>query len=442
LGRLRNIWIGFRLQFCGRSRIRDISTTFPEKDNRNYRINKIYYGVKCLKLVNSGGVSWRKKLFLLGSKFSVFGEAMTLALPQFRRLLSQLLAELGAFQVIEIARTEDAGSGFHVIGPSGAGFRLEVKEYKRITPATAESVCLTLKRNGEATGSQPVLFASVVSDRTAEIALKHSVSWMDYAGNCRLAFPANGIYVRRSGIDNSFGKQLPKVLNVFSTKSSRVIRAMLNEPLLGWQLNQLAGRSDVQISPGLMSRIKRSLVEEGYAMMVESKLQLKRPIDLLDDWVRHYRTHKPQEYSFYLRGELEHIEQHVANWCLKSKIEYALSRFSAAWRLAPEVRYNIASFMVSPNAILAEPFNDLVTNFGARQVDSGANFILQISSDESYLGNRVGDKLQTTSPLQTYLDLRTLDGRGEEAANAIYEKYLKQQFREATEQVANHHEGN
>jgi len=337
---------------------------------------------------------------------------------------------------------KDADSDFRVIGPAGAEFGLEVKEYKRITPATAESACMTLKRRGEATGSQPVLFASVVSDRTADIATKHGVSWMDYAGNCRLVFPPYGTYVRRSGVVNPFGKQLPKVLNVFSTKSSRVVRAMLQEPLRGWQLNELASNPGVRVSPGLVSRIKRSLVEGGYAAMLAGQLRLKRPSDLLGDWASHYRTHKPREHSFYMRGEIEQVEQQVANWCSKTAGPFALSRFSAAWRLAPEVRYNVASFMVPPTAILAQPLTVLATNFGARKVDSGANLILQISDDESYFSNRQFETIQTTSPLQTYLDLKAMDGRGEEASIAVYEKYLKEPFAEATEQMTENHEGN
>ena len=301
---------------------------------------------------------------------------------------------------------------------------------------------MTLKQKAGGTGSQPVLFASVVSDRTAEIATKHGVSWMDYAGNCRLVFPAHKVYVDRKGIENPFGKQLPKVLNVFSPKSSRVVRAMLQEPLRGWQLNELAAHSGVRVSPGLMSRIKRSLVESGYAVMQEGQLRLKRPDELLDDWAKHYRNHKPRECGFYMRGELEQVEEQVASWCSKSTNQFALSCFSAAWRLAPEVRYNIASFMVPSMAILAESFADLNANYGARKVDSGANLILNISDDESYYINRLGEKLRTTSPLQTYLDLRSMAGRGEEAAMAIYEKYLKQQFKEATERMAENHEGN
>jgi hypothetical protein len=393
-------------------------------------------------LVNSRCNDLLKTAYLLSSKHADLSEFMTQSPPQFDRLLSEILAELGAFQVLLVPGGRDPNGDVRVIGPAGLDFRLEVKEYKRITPATAESACLALNRQGEVAGSQPVLFASMVSDRTADIATKHGVSWLDYAGNCRLVFPACGIFVRRTGIENPFGKQLPKVLNVFSLKSSRVVRAMLQEPLRGWQLNELAAHPDVCVSPGLMSRIKRSLVEGGYAMMQEGQIRLKRPDDLLGDWANHYRSHKPREYSFYIRGELEQVEQHIARWCSKSASQFALSRFSAAWRLAPEVRYNVASFMVPARAILAEPFVDLITNFGARKVDSGANLVLQIPDDESYFHNRLGETLPTTSPLQTYLDLNAMDGRSEEAAMAIYEKYFKQPFTEATKQTAEHDEGN
>jgi len=46
--------------------------------------------------------------------------------------------------------------------------------------------------------------------------------------------------------------------------------------------------------------------------------------------------------------------------CSKSTSQFALSRFSAASRLALEVRYNVASFMVPIRANLAEPFIDVL----------------------------------------------------------------------------------
>ena len=84
----------------------------------------------------------------------------------------------------------------------------------------------------------------------------------------------------------------------------------------------------------------------------------------------------------------------------------------------------------------------LFKQYGARKVESGANLNLQIADDESYLSNQVGDALKTTSPLQTYLDLMAMDGRGEEAAVAIYDKYFKLKFAEASELAMENHEGN
>lgn len=379
--------------------------------------------------------------YLLGSKSDIFGEIMSQPPKPLEHLLFHVLAELGPFQVLA-SHGQSAPPSFQILRPDGLAFPLEVKEFKRITPATAESACLTLKRRSEARGAQPLIYAAIVSDRTSEIAKRHGVSWLDYAGNCRLVFPQEGIYVRQSGIDNPFGKQVPKVLNVFSSKSSRVVRAMLQEPSRQWQLLELAKHPDVQVSPGLMSRIKQSLVDDNYAIMRDGRLLLNRPAELLEDWAKHYSSHKPQELSFYMRGDPEEVEQQVAKWCADSGNDYALSRFSAAWRLAPEVRYNLASLLVTAKATLPEPMQKLAKDYGAKSVDSGANLTLQIADDESYFSHVEGDTQKTTSPLQTYLDLNAMHGRAHEAAAAIYEKYFKQPFMDVANRSRETHEGN
>ena len=352
--------------------------------------------------------------------------------PPLERLLAQLLSELGDFDVAMSTSPPDQGYDYRIAGPDGKEILVETKAYKRITPAIAEAATAELKRRSEALGAEPLLYAAVVSDRTAEIVHEMGVSWTDFAGNCCLVFPRHGIYVRRSGIRNPFGKTMARNLNVFSPKSSRVVRAMLQESTRGWQLNQLAKHPDVRISPGLMSRIKKSMIEDGYAFMHGGLLRLKRPEALLRDWVEHYRTEKPKEYAFYMRGDLEQIEEKVAGWCSESNFEYALSRFSAAWRLAPEVRYSVATLLVSAEAIREDSLIAFRDDCGARRVDSGANLVLQIPEDESHFCGRLSEPLQTASPLQAYLDLMAMNGRGEEAAGAIYDKYLKEPLQLAT----------
>ena len=80
------------------------------------------------------------------------------------------------FRVSTNPDSKDADRDFRVVRPAGSDFRLEVKEFKRVKPATAESARLTLKRKSDATGAQQTLYSSVMSDRTAEIAIKHGVS--------------------------------------------------------------------------------------------------------------------------------------------------------------------------------------------------------------------------------------------------------------------------
>ena len=230
---------------------------------------------------------------------------MSLQPPPFQQVLAKLFAELGDFDVENCSSTSEGAYDCQVVGPTGKTLRLKTRSYQRITPATAESTFREMKRQSEDDDAEHVLFVSVVSNRTDEIAQTYGISWIDFAGNCRLAFPEYSIYVRRSGIRNPFGKTMTGKLNIFSPKSSRVVRVMLQAPSQGWRLGDFANHPDVRISTGLMSRIKKSMLEDGYALMHDGHIHLKRPKSLLQDWADHFRDDKPNEYTFYVRGDVE-----------------------------------------------------------------------------------------------------------------------------------------
>lgn len=64
---------------------------------------------------------------------------------------------------------------------------------------------------------------------------------------------------------------------------------------------------------------------------------------------------------------------------------------------------------------------------GGKRVDTGANLLLWRPFDQSVLAGRRSEDasaLKVTSAIQTFLDLKKLAGRGEEAAAAVYEKLL------------------
>jgi hypothetical protein len=73
---------------------------------------------------------------------------------------------------------------------------------------------------------------------------------------------------------------------------------------------------------------------------------------------------------------------------------------------------------------------------GGKRVDSGANLLLWRPFDPSVLAGSSSEDasaLKVTSAVQTFLDLKKLAGRGEEAAAAVYEKLLAGPLRAAAE---------
>ena len=73
---------------------------------------------------------------------------------------------------------------------------------------------------------------------------------------------------------------------------------------------------------------------------------------------------------------------------------------------------------------------------GGKRVESGANLLLWRPFDPSVLASSSsedGSALKVTSAIQTFLDLKKLAGRGEEAAAAVYEKLLASPLRNAAQ---------
>jgi hypothetical protein len=67
----------------------------------------------------------------------------------------------------------------------------------------------------------------------------------------------------------------------------------------------------------------------------------------------------------------------------------------------------------------------MLDHLEAKQVDTGVNCTLWLTDDPAVFADvREVDGVKVVSPLQLYLDLRVLAGRGEEAAQEILEKEL------------------
>ena len=108
---------------------------------------------------------------------------------------------------------------------------------------------------------------------------------------------------------------------------------------------ELAKHPDVDVAAGLVSKVKRALVEEGYAVERENLLYLRDAVGLLKNWANAYPG-PTEQIPMHFLGDAKAAERAVAEWCRDHNVPHALAGFSAAWRLAPEVRYSVAAVYV------------------------------------------------------------------------------------------------
>jgi hypothetical protein len=319
-----------------------------------------------------------------------------------------------------------------------AQFEIAVHAKSRITPQTAASVCERMEKIPA--GIISVVFAPVISPRVAEILEQRGVGYVDQAGNCRVRSAKHRVLIDRQGYESPAREQ-KGIADLFSPKSSRIVRAILAQPSKGWKVRELAMHADVGVSVGLAAKVKQTLVEESYATEHQRQLYLRDPVGLLENWAKYYAEKHlgpADQITMYFRSNTEEAEQAVAHWCRDNEIPYALAGFSAAWRLAPEVRYNVAAVYVDSRGFDREMFGKLGTYQGGKPVETGANMLLWCPYDTSVLvGSRKESEgeLPVTSAIQTFLDLRRLGGRGEDAAAAVYERLIAQPLKEAVQQI-------
>ena len=305
---------------------------------------------------------------------------------------------------------------------SNATIRLLVNVMGRVTPQTALGVLAQMHVQAEQ--GVPLLCCPLLSPRLQQLCEEHAINYLDGAGNCRIAAP--GIYIERRGL-GKIRREKPPV-DLFATKASRIIRAMLSDPAHGWQVQRLARWESLEVSLGLASKVKQALIEQGFAVERDHLLYVRNPDDLLRAWVENYRP-KLEPIALYVTGDPRQAEAAIAEWCMSNNISHALTQFSGAWRAAPAVRYQRSTIYVQ--RVTDEAWANLNKSGNAKRVDSGANVVLWQTYDPAvFVGERtLGDPpLKTVSAVQLYLDLKQLHGRGEEAAQAVYDAEIAPTF--------------
>ena len=259
-----------------------------------------------------------------------------------------------------------------------------------------------------------IFMAPYISPQAADICMKDGVGYLDFAGNCYFSF--GQVYIKQTGNQNPF-RTRRDLVSLFSPKSSRVLRVLLNNPGRAWKTQALA--DEARVSLGQIANVKNLLLDREW-ITKQDGFSLTAPWMLLEEWANIYTYRKNEVRNYYSLKSIPEIEADLAKVCREKGIEYALTGFSGAARFASAVRFT---------RIMAYADNtkeDVASLLNLKEVDSGANVTLLGPYDEGvFYGTQVIENIRIVSPVQIYLDLKGYKGRGEEAAEALLRDVIR-----------------
>lgn len=342
---------------------------------------------------------------------------------QIRDAVEKILRDIPFLTLEQITSSQQDSSIADIVYRIGDGVRskylaIEVKlsgEPRYIRKAIQQLQEFLRRRNYDA---YCMIAAPYISEDAGRICKENRIGYIDTAGNCFINF--DQVYIERTNFPN------PKVQkrtqrSIFSKKATRILRVLFSNPKRSWQVQELAKESDVSI--GLAFKIKERLLDLEYVEEQQGNLILVRPQELLTKWVENYTFRKNKLYDFYSLKNIRQLERDLSKYCNKKQISYALALFSGAALVAPFTKYIRGFVYVIGNV------REIAEALELKSVESGANFTLMEPYDEGvFYGQRIIDDYTVVSDIQLYLDLVNFKGRGEEAAQFLFDQEIKPQW--------------
>jgi hypothetical protein len=265
----------------------------------------------------------------------------------------------------------------------------------------------------------PVIIAPYISELGRGICKKVGVGFLDLSGNAYIDF--DFFYMEIEGKPNRF-KYPSEPTGLFNSKAERILRFYLvgDSQKEGLVKSYREIAKEVGVSLGQLSKVNKKLDEFGLWLEQSKDLKTIDKTKLFDLWRENYRFERNKVLNFYSIMRVPQIEKQLAEFCKTKKIEYALTLFSAANRLAPFTRYNFATSYFSGNV------EQLKRNLEIKEVPTGANLQILVPYDEGiYYEAQEVDSVRVANPIQIYLDLYNYAGRGKEQAEFLREKIIK-----------------
>ncbi len=265
----------------------------------------------------------------------------------------------------------------------------------------------------------PVIVAPYISELGREICKKMGVGFLDLSGNAYLDF--DSFYMEIEGKPNKF-KYPSEPTGLFNPKAERILRFyLLKDSEKQESRNSYRNiTKEVGVSLGQLSKVNKKLDEFDLWLEQSKGVKIIDKGKLLDLWRENYRFERNKGLTFYSIMQVPQIEKQLGAFCKTNKVQYALTLFSAANRLAPFTRYNFATSYFSGDV------DQLKRDFELKEVPSGANLQILVPYDEGvYYKSEEVDSVRLANSIQIYLDLYNYAGRGREQAEVLREKIIK-----------------
>ncbi len=285
-------------------------------------------------------------------------------------------------------------------------------------PRFLRQVIARFREGGIASGdSYFVIAAPYLSLRGMKICRSHKVGCVDLVGNCYLEF--DDVYIER--IVEEKPKAVKRMIkSLFTPISSRIVRAMLEEPDWVWRLTELVEATGASL--GQTYNVSEKLAAEEFARKrAREGVVLIDPAGLLDAWREEYTiTAVNQVHSFHSsERDPTRLMAKVKEAAERLGDTYAFTIHAGASLIAPFVRFHDVHFYIAsdPDAWVHEL--DLhAVEFGGnthllRPYDDGVFYCLRSPQGMAVVGN-----------VQLYLDLYGYPARGCEQAESLREKEI------------------
>lgn len=316
------------------------------------------------------------------------------------------------------------GTGLVVKQPSGEAWEIRAEAKTGGHPKQARQVAWMLKHHLEKrsrpTQAYGIFMAPYISPEAAAVCAEEGIGYLDLSGNCQLAF--GGVYIHVAGQPNQF-KSGRRLKSLYSPKAERILRVLLGSPRERWLVKEMS--REARVSLGTVSNLRKLLDQQEWLDDGDDGFRLKDPATVLEDWRENYDRKRSREFLYYsFMGELE-----LVTVLRRSSVKaWALTGLNACRRYAFMVQTETVSVYVDG------PVDELATELGLKPASGSGNIRLIQPYDEGvFFGGSqdTGEKfIRLVSPIQTYLDLKGLGGRSDEAAEFLYREVIQKRWQE------------